>query len=526
MTHLAWLLSFGAGWLSLSEEILWVRFVGFVHHGVPHAFSLVLTLYLLGIALGAALGKRWCEGGRSVPSTAGMVLVAAGALDLALPGLLAALAKAESGPQTLAIAGLVLTSAGAKAAVFPLAHHLGSRLDGGGLGRSLARVYFLNIVGATIGPLVTGFVLLDHLAIDTVFVALGAASIGLGVWALRTAISRGRLLAVVLAGALASWGALASGGALGATGALEPATESDRDAAGGGMLAAYATRPGSAQIAAFVSNRHGVVHTVAAKDGDLVFGGNEYDGRTSIDLATNSSRLDRASLLAALHPAPHRVLVIGMSTGAWVRIVGSIGSVMHMDVVEINPGYLEVVQRYPGLRPTLTDPRIAVHIDDGRRWLKRHPQARYDLVVINTTQHWRANSTNLLSHQFLAEVRGHLLPGGIVAFNATGLPDCLHTAGSVFRCAHRYWNFVYASDVDFAARKNAATLTAALAGLRLDGVALLPAGSAALASAVALMVAEPFVDRTRAAAMAGRTLEVIDDDAVQPEFRLGRGLRF
>ena len=49
MTRLAWLLSFGAGFLSLSQEILWVRLVGFLQQGVPQAFSWVLGLYLLSL---------------------------------------------------------------------------------------------------------------------------------------------------------------------------------------------------------------------------------------------------------------------------------------------------------------------------------------------------------------------------------------------------------------------------------------------------------------------------------------------
>jgi predicted membrane-bound spermidine synthase len=81
-----------------------------------------------------------------------------------------------------------------------------------------------------------------------------------------------------------------------------------------------------------------------------------------------------------------------------------------IDVVEINPAYLDLTRSYPELAPLLDDPRIHIHIDDGRRWLKRNPHTRYDLIVQNITYHWRANAGNLLSREYLSEVRTHLNP--------------------------------------------------------------------------------------------------------------------
>ena len=86
-----------------------------------------------------------------------------------------------------------------------------------------------------------------------------------------------------------------------------------------------------------------------------------------------------------------------MSTGAWIRAVQGFPGVEAIDVVEINPAYVELTRAYPTLAPLLDDPRVHIHIDDGRRWLKRNPDARYDLIIQNTTYHWRANAGNLLS---------------------------------------------------------------------------------------------------------------------------------
>ena len=53
-------ISFWTGFCSLSLEIAWVRLYGYVNQSTPQAFAYVLAIYLLGIALGAQIGKRVC----------------------------------------------------------------------------------------------------------------------------------------------------------------------------------------------------------------------------------------------------------------------------------------------------------------------------------------------------------------------------------------------------------------------------------------------------------------------------------
>ncbi len=180
--------------------------------------------------------------------------------------------------------------------------------------------------------------------------------------------------------------------------------------------------------------------------GDVIFGGNVYDGIASVDVDTNANRLDRLYLLALLQPQPRNVLVIGLSGGAWVRAVQSFPGVERIDVVEINPAYVDLIRAYPELAPLLADPRLRVHIDDGRRWLKRNPDTRFDLIIQNTSYYWRANTGNLLSREYFSDVRRHMNPGAVLAINTTGSYDVLATQQAVFPFAYLYVNFGYASD--------------------------------------------------------------------------------
>jgi spermidine synthase len=495
MFSFAWWLSLLIGFLSLSEEILWVRVASFAYHTVPPAFSFVLMFYLLGIALGAAFGKYLCGRIQNLYAAAAILLAAAALGDVLTP-LVIANYVFPSDQALLVPAFAIAFMAASKSAIFPIAHHLGSAASGPRVGRSVSRIYFGNIVGSTLGPLVTGFVALDYLTVDQCFGVAAAICLLASIAAVFKA-SKPRLIVVTLAAAMVS-SAISSKIIRPGPGSL-------------GTLAAGTAAP----LTHFVANRHGVIHTVLTTDGDVVYGGNVYDGMTSVNVDTNPNRIDRLYIVAMLMPNPRRVLFVGLSTGAWVRAIQGFASVERIDVVEINPAYVDLIRSYPQLAPLLQDPRLHIHIDDGRRWLRRNPQTRFDLVVQNTTFYWRANSGNLLSREYFSEVKKHLNPGGIVISNTTGSFDVLATTDAVFGHAYRYTNFVYASDQP---------LTATLSGLwlirRPDGALFTaddkrPGSVATLLSSARLEPAVDFIARRHADA------QIITDDNLLSEYRHG-----
>src|SRR5436305_2648865 len=107
-----------------------------------------------------------------------------------------------------------------------------------------------------------------------------------------------------------------------------------------------------------------------------------------------------ARSISLWHAAPREVLMIGLSTGAWAQVIANHPQVEKLTIVEINPGYLRLIQKYPAVRNLLTNPKVNIVIDDGRRWLVRNQQTKFDVVVSNTTFHWRAHISELLSKEF------------------------------------------------------------------------------------------------------------------------------
>ncbi len=55
----AYVCVFATGFLAIGYEILWFRFLGVMMKDSPYAFSTILAIYLLGIALGSLLMARY-----------------------------------------------------------------------------------------------------------------------------------------------------------------------------------------------------------------------------------------------------------------------------------------------------------------------------------------------------------------------------------------------------------------------------------------------------------------------------------
>ena len=163
-------------------------------------------------------------------------------------------------------------------------------------------------------------------------------------------------------------------------------------------------------------NRHGVI--TVTQDG-RIFGGGIYDGAFSVDLVEDRNMIVRPYSISAFHENPKNVLMIGLSSGSWAQVVANHPQVETMTVIDINPGYVDLIADYDAVSSVLENPKVDVVIDDGRRWLNRNPDRKFDFIVMNTTYHWRAHATNLLSVEFLELLRNHLNPGGAAIYNTT-----------------------------------------------------------------------------------------------------------
>jgi SAM-dependent methyltransferase len=114
------------------------------------------------------------------------------------------------------------------------------------------------------------------------------------------------------------------------------------------------------------------------------------------------------------------VLIIGAGTGNDVSVALAKGA-RHIDAVEIDPGLPAIGRRLHPEHP-YQDPRVTVHIADGRQFLQDTAK-HYDLIMFALPDSLTALAgqsgirleSYLLTEDSLAQARQHLAPGGTFA---------------------------------------------------------------------------------------------------------------
>jgi len=421
-----------SGFIALSYEIVWYRVLAVMTRGIASTFGLLLAAYLLGLAVGSRASARFCREPGGDPGQLRTL-----ALSVAVANVIAALvapAFAWSATFTDFRVGLAVVAIAAAflGAQLPLVAHFGIEPDDRA-GPRLSYLYLGNILGSAAGSLLTGFVLMDRLALERIALVLVLASFLLAAGLVTMSGAERR-------SSVAAYGALAAG-ALVAVAAMPRLYDRLYE-----KIIYKNEYDGSQRFAQLVENKSGVI---AVTQEGTVYGGGAYDGVVNTRLENNDKNgILRAYAVGALHPAPREVLMVGLSSGSWAQVVAHLPGVEHLTIVEINPGYLEIIRRSPEVASLLSNPRVSITIDDGRRWLHRNAK-RFDVIVMNTTLHWRGHATNILSMEFMELARKHLLPRGVFYFNTTDSYDVQLTAATAFPHLMRVCNFVAVNDDGF-----------------------------------------------------------------------------
>lgn len=443
------------GYVSLSYEIVWFRAFSLATN-TSSAFALILGAYLAGIANGALRVRRIFDA--SWTTGEGLYAMAIAILATSILGfaLLPAAAAAATTPigffyPMLLMVFLQTTISGM---IFPIVCHFAISPDDRA-GAGVSWVYVANIIGSVAGTLVTGFVLMDDLSISQISAFLALFGIGVAlVVALRRQFLSARRRVILVAGAVAGLGIPVAAGFL-FNGFYD-------------RLLANNVLANEGNFVDVVENRSGVITVDHAS---YVYGSGVYDGRIAIDLMDDENILIRPLSLSLFHPNPESVLLVGLGTGAWAQVVANNPAVKHITLIEINPGYLNLIAQYPVVASLLRNPKVEIVIDDGRRWLNRNPYRKFDAVVQNTTWYWRSNVTNLLSSEYLALTAAHLREGGVILYNTTGSLRAQRTACTAFPGGFRVFNAMVVSPRPMA--PDPARLARTLVAYRIDGRPLL-----------------------------------------------------
>jgi spermidine synthase len=426
-------LAAAGGFVSLSYEIFFFRTVSYASGSSATAFAVTLSAFLVGIASGSRQAGENCEASTRAALMRELVnsLMKASLLGTLFLPLLSHLAWLDRGIVGVAML-MVYLVARFWGSLLPYLAALSITADSRA-GMRTAVLYLANILGSAAGSVLTGFVLMDYLGL----VAMGATLVVTGVVCTILLIAaldippREKLHRAALA--------LTAGLVAAVTIPL----------LSGNVLESLQWKGASyaEHFVDVVENRSGIISVT--EDG-AVYGHGMYDGRFNTDLMHDTNGIVRPFALSLFHPAPRNVLMIGLSSGSWAQVIASNPDVASLTIIEINPGYLALIAKAPQVTSVLTNPKVTIITDDGRRWLRANASRQFDAIISNTTWYFRASVTNLLSTEFLQLVQRHLNPGGIFFYNTTDSGRAQRTGCLAFAYGARFTNHMAVSQTPIA----------------------------------------------------------------------------
>jgi spermidine synthase len=379
-----------AGGLALALEVIWFRLLILYAPGSDTTFALMLTVVLLGIAIGGALAPRLARL-QLVWVTAG------GSLAVVLGYLLAGWAFSSSKPDLIHYAvSLMLPAAILSGSLFAL---LGAELraDSHNPQPAIGVLTTANTLGAALGAALAGLVLLPHLGIEWSLFVLAA-----GYALLPLLVAKPARTALPLAAAAA--------GLL-----LFPFGRID-------MHLAEAAFPYQ-----LIDNSRVVQVTQGPTTTLQLLKRERFGEAAAWRLLTDSysmTAIDRESarymrmfawLPLSLHPEPRRALLISYGAGNTAQALLSDPQLRSLTVVDVSPEILGASPVLHGKRDPLKDPRVRLVLEDGRHYLRMHRE-RFDIITAEPPPPLIAGVVNLYTREYFMALAERLAPGGLATY--------------------------------------------------------------------------------------------------------------
>lgn len=421
-----WLLAvafFSSGLISIGYELVWMRAIVIPVGGYTYVFSAVLTVYLLGNFVGAAIGSRLAARVARPEMALGLSLSALGLFGLAL-GPWLVLWLVEAGPELArglfgqsmhapVVSALVmplfystvlfLLPSIAMGIGFPLALQAWSR-HRTGVGATTGAVYAINTIGAVLGGLLAGFVLIPGLGIQFSGIVLGLLAVWLGTFLMvvfsPSVRPHPRIAALGLGAALTVVAFLVPGDLFRNRIVSTPGTET------------IAVVEGATTTAAV--KRSQAVGLTLSSDGVDVAG----DGRL------RSAQKMLGHLAMFLHPDAQQLLSVGFGGGETSACLAT-HAPAHIRCVEIAPEVTDAALRYfshINLGPALTQ-YVQMTYMDAKNFLHITGE-KYDVIINDADIPSYSGSAPLFGREHFVCAREHLRPAGLVVskLHLSGIP--------------------------------------------------------------------------------------------------------
>ena len=421
--------AFVSGFVAISTQVAWTRVLSMVIGSSTYAFTIVVSMFLVGLSAGAYLigRKRYSENLRS--TILRLELVMAGSLYLSLmvvnvtPELLVSSGlRLNVGSwrgllllQIITAALLILLPAFLIGTVMPVVLIWASRGQSSSSVQLVGRSYAVNTLGAIAGAFCAGFILIPLTSTkDTILFAAALCLLVAGLaytpesrngdQKLPRGVGLGvATILIVLLFVLAPTMNLENL-SMGAYDSLIRAL-ANRD----GLTSDSRPGPQNPQLLMY---REGPTATVSVRK-DWGITSLAINGRTN---ASDSEDMPTQVMVGQfpllLAPNIKNGMLVGFASGvsAGAMLQSPLGA---LDCVELEPATVDAARyfEHANNRP-LTDPRFRLIIDDARTYL-RVTKTRYDMIVSEPSHPWVPGVANLFTREFFELGLAALADGGV-----------------------------------------------------------------------------------------------------------------
>ncbi|MGD2068550.1 MAG: fused MFS/spermidine synthase [Gemmatimonadota bacterium] len=426
-------LAFGTAVASFTYEIVWVRMLSLVLGSATHSFEVMLSAFILGIALGAVVIERRIDRlGDPLGALAAIQWIMGFAALATLPVYVASFSW------TAALVRTVPATPGGYA-VFNLARYgialavmLPSTFCAGmtlplltrilvvsGKGeRSIGWVYGVNTVGSIVGVVTAALLLLPALGVELLLLVGAGLDMALGAAVLHLRPGRTAFRRRVLRLAWGTTGVVLLG--------VATATHLDPLLLTAGVFRTGSVPGADARLLYYEDGRTATVSVIEAGPWRAIATNGKTDASVHVS-AFDPSWIDRPAMLGdeptqllvgllplAYHDDPERVAVIGQGSGVTSHYLLASPEVEELRTIEIEPRMIEGSRAFlPANRRVFEDPRSAFVVGDARSVLQNDPEP-WDVIVSEPSNPWVSGVASLFTDEFYGRVADRLAPGGLL----------------------------------------------------------------------------------------------------------------
>jgi len=405
---------------SFIYEIGWIRMLSLVLGSSTHSFELMLSAFILGLALGSFFVRNRLDRIKNAPMFLGAVQIIMGATAIFtlftygnmfqfMVFTMDALDTTSGGYVLFNIIShlicmlVMLPSTICAGMVIPLIIHMLYRRGYGE--QTIGKVYAVNTAGGIIGVVLAVWVLMELVGLKYLIIIGGVIDMAIGLYVFRhfretrESLMRTFALPACLAVLIA---ALAFGN-------LDPVL------AASGVFR-YGTVSKTKNVVAHVDGKTASISLFRSGDYLVLSTNGKPDASvgTTEEHSTDEHTMSLLGVLPLSVQEARTAAVIGMGAGMTAHYMLYDPAIELLDVIEIERGMVKLAKKIgPKVENVFNDPRSHIHIEDAKTFFSARNRS-YDVIVSEPSNPWVSGVSSLFSKEFFKLIRNHINDGGLL----------------------------------------------------------------------------------------------------------------